>query len=248
MSQTPRLTWSKANTKTEKLADVLGIKRSEVKGFSLPAGWTCPAAVKCLAKADRLTGKLTDGPQCEYRCFSASTEAQYPNTRKMVWRNLDVLRSAGLTDSCAMAQVILHSLPKRAKVIRIHIAGDFFNAEYLRAWVTVAQAKPDVVFYGYTKNFQVLKPFLVAGEIPANLRIMYSHGGRDDALAAEYGYPTAYVVMTPTEAAERGLPIDHTDALAYHADQDIALLIHGPQKAGSAAGKASRKNRMRKWK
>src|SRR5262245_18184980 len=29
--------------------------------FDLPAGWTCPGAAACLAKASRETGRITDG-------------------------------------------------------------------------------------------------------------------------------------------------------------------------------------------
>ena len=42
--------------------------------FNLPAGATCPGALLCLSRANRKTGKLTDGPKNQFRCYAASTE------------------------------------------------------------------------------------------------------------------------------------------------------------------------------
>ena len=239
------LTFSKANTKIRKLSSVLGVKRSEIYGFSLPAGWTCPAARECLAKADQETGKLTDGPECRFRCFAASMEAMYPATRAMVWRNLNALKSAGVDDWRAMRDLILRSLPDNAKVVRIHVSGDFFNPHYLHAWVAVAKARRDIVFYGYTKSLHLLVPFMP--DLPSNLRLTYSYGGKYDSWIDDgFVWPTAYVVLDPDEAARRDLPIDHKDSLAVSGSHDFALLIHGPQPKGSRAAIASRANRMRK--
>lgn len=240
------LTFSPANTKTKKLAKALGLKPSQVWGFSLPAGWTCPGADRCLSKADPDTGKITDGKHCEFRCFAASMESIYPATRNMVWRNYEALCAVGLTDHQAMADLILRDLPANAKAVRVHVSGDFFNDRYIHAWVIVAESRPDVVFYAYTKNLIAFLPFATLDAIPPNLRITYSDGGKWDNVAAECGaFPTAYVVHSPDDAARRGLPIDHNDTMAYRATEDFALLIHGPQPKGTPAAKASYANRVR---
>src|SRR4051812_39336424 len=59
--------------------------------FSLPAGHFCPFADKCLSKADRETGRITDGPDTEFRCFSASNEVR-GSVRAARWHNADLLR------------------------------------------------------------------------------------------------------------------------------------------------------------
>ena len=84
------LTFSQANAKLVAMAKKL---KKRIKAFTLPSGWTCPAAKDCLSKADRETGKITDGAETEFRCFAASSESQYKNTRAMVWRNFDAIRS-----------------------------------------------------------------------------------------------------------------------------------------------------------
>ena len=53
-----------------------------IYSFSLPSGHTCPFALDCLSKADRITGKITDGLNTLFRCFQASIEAISPTARK----------------------------------------------------------------------------------------------------------------------------------------------------------------------
>src|SRR5690349_4793616 len=63
-----------------------------VMTFSLPAGWSCPFADKCLSKTDRDTGRVQDGRQTEFRCFAASDEQIRPSVRKARWHNFELLR------------------------------------------------------------------------------------------------------------------------------------------------------------
>ena len=51
-------------------------KLKEVYYWCLPAGHSCPGALECLAKADRHTGRVTDGPDTKIRCWAASMEGR----------------------------------------------------------------------------------------------------------------------------------------------------------------------------
>src|SRR5580700_7854901 len=104
------------NTKLRKLEEKLGRK---VFTFSLPAGYTCPGADKCLTKFDRKTGKITDGAHQEFRCFAASMEAVFTGFRDNNSRNLDLLKAAGSRENAR--DLILASLPEKAQIIRIHV-------------------------------------------------------------------------------------------------------------------------------
>ncbi len=77
-----KLTFGKGNAK-------LG---TFIHTLSLPAGWSCPGAKDCLSKANRETGKLTDGKETVFRCFAASAEALRPNVRDSRWNNFELLR------------------------------------------------------------------------------------------------------------------------------------------------------------
>jgi hypothetical protein len=210
--------------------------------FSLPAGYSCPGALECLSRAGRHGGGLQDGLETKFRCFAASDEAQYKNTRNQRWFNFDLLK--GKTSE-QMTTLIEASLPKKAMLIRIHVSGDFFNQHYFDAWVAVARNNPSRTFYAYTKSLH----FWLArkDEIPENLALNASRGGTHDWLIDTYQFKSATVVFSEKEAEEKGLKIDHDDSLAYHSEDSFALLIHGTQPAGSLASKALSALRKLGW-
>jgi hypothetical protein len=48
-------------------------------------------------------------------------------------------------------------LPPDAKIVRIHVSGDFDSANYVDEWYYLAKARPDVRFFGYTRSWRVPK-------------------------------------------------------------------------------------------
>ena len=221
-----KLKFSKYNSKLNKMATELGLPKSAVQAFNLPAGHTCPFADKCKSQAHRITGKLTDGSRVQYRCYAASVESRYPAVRRAVWHNFELLK--GL-DSNAMAALILKSIPKSVKILRVHSSGDFYSKQYFDAWVVVAEARPDIQFFAYTKALHY-----VSASKPDNLSLIYSYGGKlDSKLTTE---PVSYVVKSFDEAQKLGLPVacqesmsdDYTNIVQ---GRSFAMLIHGTQPA-----------------
>jgi hypothetical protein len=226
------------NAKLRKLEAKLGRK---VYTFSLPAGYSCPGAEKCLTKFDRKAGredgkigKIVDGPHQEFRCFAASMEAVFTGFRENNSANLELLKAAG--NRATMKDLILASLPPQAQIVRIHVSGDFFSEEYLLAWVDAATARADIQFYGYTKSLRFVVAHL--SEIPTNLSITASEGGKWDSLISQHGLKSSRVVMSIEEASVLGLDIDHDDSHAAIGTDSFALLIHGQQRKGSQAAEA----------
>ena len=219
------------NAKLKKLIRKLGLT---LKTFTLPAGWSCPGAKDCLSRADRETGKITDGPDTLFRCFAASAEATYPSLRKMVWHNFNLIREAIKVDAVHCADLISLSLPKKFDIMRVHVGGDYFSKTYLEAWIEVARRNPDKVFYSYSKSLHLFKQFA----LPDNLVLTASRGGKYDELIDLHGWKEALVVYSEQEAEEKGLEIDHDDTHAAFGKENFALLIHGTQPAGSVASKA----------
>lgn len=174
----------------------------------------------------------------EFRCFAASQEALYSNTRSARWHNYNVLR--GLRTKEAIRAQILQDLPESAEKVRIHVSGDFYAQHYFDAWVDVAELRPATVFYAYTKSlrFWVHRMY----EIPENLRLTASEGGAFDRYIKKYGFKSARVVMHPEEAEVLNLEIDHDDSHAYTVEApSFALLLHGTQPAGSDAAMYARR-------
>ena len=239
------LKFSKANAKTQalandpELADYLTNKR-KIYSLDLLSGYSCPYAEKCLSKAtvqENGKRKIKDGKYTEFRCFSASQEVQYTNVYNSRKHNFDLLRNS---DYDEMVELIHGSLPKDVGIVRIHVAGDFFNQEYMHAWYAVALNNPNTLFYAYTKS---LRFWLSVNEFPIlhNFVLTASMGGTQDHVTENYGLRKAVVVFSEAEAAELGLEIDHDDSHAAKPtlrDDSFALLIHGTQPAGSDASTA----------
>lgn len=209
--------------------------------FSLPAGWACPGALACMAKANRLTGKIIDGKSQSFRCFAASME-KYPSVRNSRWHNFELLKGKSRRQ---MYEAICESLPN-SPIVRIHVSGDFFSEAYFLAWCDVARSFGQITFYAYTKSL----PFWVANlsEVPSNLRLVASEGGRFDYLIKEHGLRSARVFLDPREAEVLGLAIDHDDSHAYDGNESFALLLHGTQRKGTVAAKALASLRAEGWK
>ena len=221
------LSFQKGNAKLGKL----------IYTFSIVSGYTCPFAKDCLARVDRLTGKLTDGPHTQFRCFSASQEALFPAVRKSRWDNFEKILNAIKNNT--LVELIMNSIPKKATVIRVHVAGDFFNQVYFNAWMEVAKRLPSVTFYAYTKSIGYWVNQL--GNIPSNFKLNASYGGKQDSLIEQYNLKYAKVVFSVEQAVN--LKIDHDDTSAYMRDESFCLLIHNTQPKGSEASKALSKLR-----
>ena len=233
-----KLKFGDPNAKLKKMIKKVGLV---LKTFTLPAGLTCPAAKDCFSRADRETGKVTDGPDTVFRCFMASAEARSPSLRKLVWHNLELIKEALKRDAQAgfenmphTSQLINKSLPEKFDIMRVHVGGDYFSRQYLMAWIEVAKLNPDKVFYSYSKSLHLFKQFA----LPENLVLTASRGGKHDDLIDLHGWKEALVVYSEEEAAERGLEIDHDDTHAAFGEDNFALLIHGTQPAGSMASQA----------
>lgn len=218
-----------SNRKLKELAKYLDIPSTHVTSFDLPAGWSCPMADKCLSKADRVTGKITDGRHCEFRCYAASIEAFSPSARKNHWDNFDAIRGKSAEQ---VADILDASIPDKIEVMRIHSSGDFFNPEYFQGWILLAERRPEITFFGYTKQLD-----FVNADKPDNFHLVYSYGGRmDDKVTPDT--PIAYVVETVADALDMGLtavckdnPADDFDWILEQ--KSFALTIHGTQPAQS---------------
>jgi hypothetical protein len=217
-----RLSFAKGNAKL----------KGDTATLSLPAGHTCPCALECLAKADRETGKLTDGPDAKIRCYAATAENLFRVVRTSRWHNFELLRGKSIPE---MVLLINNSLPRKGiKLVRIHASGDFFSQAYFDAWLIVAIMNPNLIFYGYTKALDYWIARLPI--MPANFRLVASLGGRLDHLAKPNGLRTALIVWKESDAGT--LPIDHDDSHCWNYSGDFAILLHNTQRAESDAGKA----------
>ena len=206
-----------------------------VESVSLLSGHTCPYALKCMARVHKVTRKIVDGKYAIHRCRDASSEASFTSVFNQRQYNPNLLQSCETED--AIYNLLDFSIRKAFDPFRIHIGGEFYNQMYFDAWVKFASDNPYRIFYAYTKSL----PYWVnrLGDIPSNLSLTASYGGRADSMIEEYNLKTAYVVNHPDEAERLQLEIDHDDSHAIENDgQSFALLLHGVQKANTKSADA----------
>jgi len=41
-----------------------------------------------------------------------------------------------------------------ARIVRVHASGEFYNAEYVRKWISIANRNPKITFYAYTRSWR----------------------------------------------------------------------------------------------
>jgi hypothetical protein len=239
------LKFSQQNAKTKNLAKIPELSKylvgkRKIYSLDLLAGWTCPGARDCLAKVyiENNRRRLVDGPSTQFRCFAASLEVVYPNVYKVHKFNTDMLK--GMRTDRQIADLILRSLPKRAGIVRYQVSGDFFKLSYMKGAVLAAKARPDVLFYAYTKSLPHLQSIGMMdpanGVLLPNFQVTASYGGEYDHLIPIMGIRSSTVIFSEMEAGK--LPIDHDDSHAATMGGDFALLLHGVQPAGTPAAKA----------
>jgi len=246
--------FSTANAKLKALYDVPELQRwlqdrRKVYSFDLLSGWSCPQAKDCLSKVVQIgdSRKIQDGKDCQFRCFSASQEATFPSAYNKRKANFDAMRS--FKSSYSMACAIADAMPDNLGICRIHVAGDFFNQKYFRAWHLVAEWYPDRLFYAYTKSLSWWVED--RDSLPDNFVLTASRGGRLDFMIDEFNLRESKVVFSESEADALGYEIDHTDehaAIPEIRDESFALLIHGVQPKGSKASEAIKQLKKEKVK
>ena len=176
--------------------------------WNLPTGSTCPFALECKVTVDRVTGKF-DVKKGQYRCYAASPE-RFPAVREHRWRNFEYTINGGIP-----------IIPSDCKDIRIHSAGDFYNQKYFDMWVQLAKDNKDINFWAYTKSLQYWVNRI--NDIPSNLILTASYGGRQDNLITEYNLKNV-MVYKGIDEVPIDKPIDNNDDWARRPNINFALL------------------------
>lgn len=181
-----------------------------VATFDMLAGHTCPMANDCHARVIMVQGHRRIQKMGKFMCYAAKSEALYPATYKL--HKINRVRAERPTfEKRAIAEIRANKI----EIMRIHSSGDFYNFDYFQKWYRIAQALPDVSFFGYTKQATFVK-WLLAHPLP-NLHIVYSHGGLLDRFAAAQNLPTCYVETATDKYPDVPLACDavHSDDYDY---------------------------------
>jgi hypothetical protein len=111
--------------------------------FSIPASSTCPGAT----------------PACLRVCYAREFLFLVRTNLARHTTNRERAGAPGPGAADRSAEIRW----KRVKILRIHVAGDFFDAAYIRAWIRIASSCKRVKFLFYTRSWRVpeLRPHLI---------------------------------------------------------------------------------------
>lgn len=221
-----KLKFGKGNGKMQKLAGYLGIPKSHILTFDVPAGYTCAKANICKSYANRYTGKVT--MVGTVLCYAAKSERYLPSVRRGRWFNYMALLGLG-NDVKAIAEAIIANIAKQTEIVRIHSSGEFYSKAYFEAWVMVAKALPQIQFFGYTKHLEY-----ALADKPNNFVLQYSFGGLDDDLyktmiAEGRVIPTCKIGEYENQYPEKvvcGKDGEHEDYFAILNRESFVIMAH----------------------
>ena len=164
--------------------------------------WTLPAWY--VRTDEGIVKTCPNAGACAQLCYARNGAYLFSNVKAAHLRNLELVREhpeefvARLTAELAGKKFRPTGVPRQFETdqplvsdewavkwrerggaaIRIHDSGDFFTRDYLNLWLRVASEHPDILFYAYTKEVEMLK----STSLPENFRIIYSKGGLQDHL------------------------------------------------------------------
>lgn len=210
----------KGNKKMKVLTQNKKMKNSSIDGlavfnFGIPALksaaglMTCPNAGKCAAG-----------------CYAKSGAYLWGAVKNAYEKRLEIALSSKFTEiMTAEINKLLKRKNIKKLVIRIHDSGDFFNAEYLAAWLTVIARFPSVHFYAYTKMITLFKGRF----LPENFRIIFSFGGKLDSLIDSKNDFHSRVFESLKDLKKAGyIDGSHDDMIAaLGKSKKIGLVYHG---------------------
>lgn len=111
-------------------------KLGEVPCFSILAGATCPGkTAKCVA-----------------HCYAMKRFFKMPNVLAAHSRHWEATKQSDFAD-----KMIDEIRQLNLVLLRIHVAGDFYDAPYVRKWIEIVESCPEVTFYAYTRSWRVQK-------------------------------------------------------------------------------------------
>lgn len=110
-------------------------------------------------------------PACQNACYAIALERYRPVAARAYRRNLMRAQRQDFVRR-VRAFIIAHNV----RVVRVHVAGDFFAVSYARKWLEIVNRSPRTRFYFYTRSWRVpvIKTVIdLMAELP-NCRVWYS--------------------------------------------------------------------------
>jgi hypothetical protein len=90
-----------------------------------------------------------------------------------------------------------------ARVVRVHVAGDFYDEDYTQKWLEVIQELPHVQFFAYTRSWRVsdILPSLIQLAREPNMHLWWSIDRETGGAPFVPGVRVAYMAINDIDAS-----------------------------------------------
>lgn len=109
-------------------------KLGKIWNFSIPAHHTCPGETSACASV----------------CYASKGWFKAKNVKNLYTANLDETKKSSFAD-----KMVNEIARNSADLVRVHVAGDFYSADYISKWTEVARRCPDTKFFAYTRSWRL---------------------------------------------------------------------------------------------
>ena len=131
---------------------------------------------------------------CREGCYALKGKQAIPNVAGAYARNLRIYNE---NPAEFWRQVKAYILLFDIHVLRLFDAGDIPDGHFLEGLRDIAEQFPNVIFYGYTKQFEIINDDITRnGKLPANIRFWLSAWDKDFIIDNPHNLPVAYVDFT----------------------------------------------------
>ena len=201
------------------------MKKSSQNGITV-VNWTIPAFMS-------QTGIKTcpNAGLCAIGCYARQGAYMFGNVKIAHEAKLELTQTdTFVLDMMAEINLWLSKRSTKHLKVRIHDAGDFYSLEYLNRWIEIMshfENDSRVSFYAYTKQVQMFQN--EAKRIPANFRVIFSFGGKQDNLIqldTDF-HAKVFETMDQLETAGYQNGTDDDMVAATGKSNKIGLVYHG---------------------
>ena len=157
--------------------------------------WSIPAKDTCPGRSHL----------CSDRCYAGRGHFVRPAVDQLYRRNLEFSETEEFTN-WLISGLRYHAV----RVMRIHVAGDFYSPEYIAKWDAIVARSPRTLFFVYTRSWrldELLLPILQLSRQP-NISVWFSIDRETGPAPLHRGIRQAYMAVNDADAAAAP---DHCD-------------------------------------
>lgn len=140
------------------------LKKSGILAFGIPAFKS--------AQGHRICPNAWD---CIKGCYAKHGTFKWPAVAKAYERRYRFTKHKDFVKT-----LVAEIQRRKPKYVRIHDSGDFYDHIYLGKWMMIIKSCPQTTFYAYTKMVCMLKYYNGTEGFPANFKVIFSEGGKED--------------------------------------------------------------------